>query len=95
MRHNSKPFTLHIQPGWKAGTKLKFEDDGVAFEVTQAEHQTFSRRGNDLHIATLPASPLAIFTGATMDGALAHPAPATRPATRPAKRPARARDARV
>ena len=29
-RHNGKPFTLRIQPGWKAGTKLKFEDDGVS-----------------------------------------------------------------
>ena len=33
VRHNGKPFRLTIQAGWKPGTKLKFEEDRIAFEV--------------------------------------------------------------
>jgi len=55
VRHNGKPFRLAIQPGWKPGTKLKFEDDRIAFEVTQADHAVFTRRVNDLHCSVFPS----------------------------------------
>jgi len=69
---NNKRFTLRIQPGWKAGTKLSFEDDRVAFEVTEQEHAFFVRQGNDLACIASPG-PLGILTGSeheirTLDG---------------------------
>ena len=73
VKHRGKPFQLPIQPGWKAGTKIKFEDDGVAFSIKEAEHETFTRQGNDLHCTVFPSSPWSLFTGdtqqvATLDG---------------------------
>ncbi|KAL1529426.1 hypothetical protein AB1Y20_000374 [Prymnesium parvum] len=59
---NNRQFTLKIQPGWKAGTKLNFEDDQVAFEVTQKEHAFFVLQGNDLTCVAFPG-PLALLTG--------------------------------
>ena len=65
MRHNGQPFQLPIQPGWKAGTKVKFEDQRIAFEIADIEHETFSRVGNDLHCTVFPSTPWAFFTGDT------------------------------
>lgn len=65
VRHNGKEFSLPIQPGWKPGTKVKFDEDRIAFEIKQLEHPTFSRVGNDLHCSVFPSSPLSVFTGET------------------------------
>lgn len=66
VRHNGKPFRLTIQAGWKPGTKLKFEEDRIAFEVTEAEHAVFTRRTNDLHCAVFP-SLTGLLRGETQD----------------------------
>ena len=64
-RHNGKAYELPIQPGYKPGTKIKFDADGIAFELSQAEHATFSRIGNDLHCTVFPSSLLFLFSGET------------------------------
>ena len=51
---NNKRFTLNIQPGWKAGTKLNFEEDRVGFELAEKEHAVFQRLGNDLTTVANP-----------------------------------------
>ena len=38
------PLTLYMQKG----TRITFEDDGVCFQVKEAEHPRFQRQGNDL-----------------------------------------------
>lgn len=53
-----KIITLNIKPGWKAGTKLKFENEGdelpngmtqdIEFVVSEKPHSTYVRSGNDL-----------------------------------------------
>jgi len=63
---NNKRFTLDIQPGWKAGTKLSFADDGIAFELVEKAHSFFVRQGNDLECVAFPG-PFAIVTGSTQD----------------------------
>ena len=45
---DGRSFTIDVQPGWKAGTKIGFDDAGVRFEVAQQDHAVFSRIGNDL-----------------------------------------------
>ena len=45
------------QAGWKAGTKLSFNEDGVAFEVAEKEHSEFARQGNDLVWVATPGEP--------------------------------------
>lgn len=62
--HNGRSFTLDIQPGWKAGTKLTFEEARVVFEVAEAEHRRFTRRGNDLVTVASPAV-TTLFSGST------------------------------
>jgi len=64
--HNGKQFTLEIQPGWKPGTKLRFDNDGVVFELAQQEHERFTRVGNDLCTVAYP-SPISLLTGCTHD----------------------------
>jgi len=54
-----KVLTIEVQPGWKAGTKVRFANMGneqpgsepadVVFVVREKPHPTFSRQGNDLH----------------------------------------------
>ena len=53
----------HSCAGWKAGTKLKFEEDRIAFEIAQSEHAVFTRSGNDLHCVVLPAGVLSVVRG--------------------------------
>ena len=51
--------TIEVRPGWKAGTKIRFEDKGdvltpdaaaadLLFTVVEAPHPVFARRGHDL-----------------------------------------------
>ena len=61
--HQGRTYNIAVQPGWKAGTKIRFDDAGVAFEVRQAEHATFRRVGNDLHCTVFPTSVLHVLTG--------------------------------
>lgn len=61
--HNGRRFTLDIQPGWKAGTKLTFEDARVVFQVEQEDHAVFTRCGNDLSVVCLPASAFGVLSG--------------------------------
>jgi len=63
---NNKRFTLHIQPGWKAGTKLNFEDDRVGFELAAKEHATFQLEGNNLTTVVIP-SVLSLLSGSQQD----------------------------
>uniref|UniRef100_A0A7S2HTU0 J domain-containing protein n=1 Tax=Haptolina brevifila TaxID=156173 RepID=A0A7S2HTU0_9EUKA len=64
-KFNGKPFALNLRPGMKHGTKFKFDDDGVCFELRQEEHQLFTREGDDLACSTFPSSPLSLFRGET------------------------------
>ena len=55
-------YTIHLKPGWKAGTKIKFKQRGrdmppITFVIQEAKHATLERRGNDLvyrHKVVLP-----------------------------------------
>ena len=47
---NGRRFTIDIMPGWKAGTKINYEDAGVSFEVAEKSHGTFTRVANDLSV---------------------------------------------
>jgi DnaJ family protein B protein 4 len=50
--------TIHVKPGWKAGTKVKFDNEGdvlpdgttqdVVFIIQEKPHPKFKRNGNDL-----------------------------------------------
>ena len=46
-----KVFTIQIKPGWKAGTKINFQDEfgQVTFVVQETPHSLFKRVGNNLH----------------------------------------------
>lgn len=55
---SEKIITIDIKPGWKAGTKIKFENEGdelpngltqdIEFVISEKPHTTFKRNGNDL-----------------------------------------------
>nr|XP_037273382.1 dnaJ homolog subfamily B member 1-like [Rhipicephalus microplus] len=54
-----KILTINVKPGWKAGTKIRFEREGdripgrvpadIVFVVRDKPHQLFKRNGADLH----------------------------------------------
>lgn len=48
----SKTYPVHLKPGWKAGTKIKFPGRGrfpeVIFIVKEKKHPRFVRKGDDL-----------------------------------------------
>ena len=73
MKHNGATIPLQVRPGWKAGTKVTYEEHGVCFQIAQAEHSVFTRTGNDLSCAVFPTSPLSLLRGEaqelrTLDG---------------------------
>mmetsp|Transcript_36751 Transcript_36751/g.88221 ORF Transcript_36751/g.88221 Transcript_36751/m.88221 type:complete len:152 (-) Transcript_36751:250-705(-) len=37
-------------PGWKAGTKINYDDANLTFEVAEKPHSRFARHGNDLAV---------------------------------------------
>ncbi|KOO23586.1 DNAj-like subfamily b member 2 [Chrysochromulina tobinii] len=41
-------FRVEVQPGWKPGTKVNFDDRGVRFVVHEQKHERFERYSNDL-----------------------------------------------
>jgi len=53
-----KILTIDVKPGWKAGTKIKFQNEGdemphgenqdLEFVISQKPHSTFQREGDDL-----------------------------------------------
>ena len=53
-----KVVEIAVRPGWKAGTKVTFEKEGderqgeipsdIVFEIAEAKHARFTRRGDDL-----------------------------------------------
>jgi DnaJ family protein B protein 4 len=48
---HEKIFEIEIKPGWKEGTKVKFEDKNignVTFVIMQKKHQKFTRQDGDL-----------------------------------------------
>ena len=56
-----KQFEIPVKPGWKEGTKVRYERDGgyidgyanpcdIVFVIKEKPHQKFKRRGDDLHI---------------------------------------------
>ena len=52
-RSMEKIFTVHLKPGWKAGTKIKFPPTtsfpaGITFVVKEKKHATLKRVGDDL-----------------------------------------------
>jgi len=58
MKEESKVLTINVKPGWKAGTKITFPQEGdqypnkipadVVFIVRDKPHQQFRREGSDL-----------------------------------------------
>jgi len=42
-------FPIQVQRGWKAGTKINFDEARVTFEIAEVAHARFRRDGNDLH----------------------------------------------
>jgi len=78
----AKVLSIHVKPGWRAGTKITFPREGdagpgivpadVVFELRQARHAAFSRKGDDLHyVADLPLKAALVGTVlrvATLDG---------------------------
>lgn len=48
----SKLYTVHLKPGWKSGTKIKFSQRGpypeIVFIVKEKKHPRFDRKGDDL-----------------------------------------------
>uniref|UniRef100_A0A7S4BDI1 J domain-containing protein n=1 Tax=Chrysotila carterae TaxID=13221 RepID=A0A7S4BDI1_CHRCT len=65
VEHAQRRFTLQVQPGWKAGTKVTYEEQRVSFVVAEAEHGTFSRRGNDLVVVLQAPLTDFLFKGST------------------------------
>ena len=58
-----KQFEIAVKPGWKDGTKIRYEQDGgyvdgythpcdIVFIIKEKPHSTFVRRGDELHIKT-------------------------------------------
>jgi hypothetical protein len=61
---NGKTLEIEVKPGWKAGTKVNFEAEGVAYVIAERQHPAFTRHGNDLtHWCFV--SPAQILTGST------------------------------
>jgi DnaJ family protein B protein 4 len=59
VQQREEVLSIDVKPGWKAGTKIRFEDKGdvlapdaaaadLLFTVAEAPHPVFSRRGSDL-----------------------------------------------
>lgn len=81
-RSTDKILTVDIKPGWKAGTKIRFPNEGdefpngttqdIEFVLEEKPHPTFTRRGDDL-VAELELSLLEALSGfsksvKTLDG---------------------------
>mmetsp|Transcript_19160 Transcript_19160/g.52599 ORF Transcript_19160/g.52599 Transcript_19160/m.52599 type:complete len:244 (-) Transcript_19160:447-1178(-) len=52
-KRRQEQYTIHVKPGWKAGTKIKFPQRGryvppITFVVEEAPHATLERRDADL-----------------------------------------------
>ncbi|KAI8889761.1 DnaJ-domain-containing protein [Backusella circina FSU 941] len=47
-RDTEKILSIHIQPGWKAGTKIAFPEEEIEFEVKEKPHPLFTRDGDNL-----------------------------------------------
>ena len=53
-----KALQVNVKPGWKAGTKVTFPEEGdqypgripadVVFIIKERQHETYKRKGNDL-----------------------------------------------
>eukprot|EP00047_Mylnosiga_fluctuans_P003919 m.231680 g.231680 ORF g.231680 m.231680 type:complete len:314 (+) comp12252_c0_seq1:18-959(+) len=71
-----KLFTIHVQPGWKEGTRITFAKDGdqgpnsvpadVVFVVKYKPHARFVRQGNNL-VHTCPVSLSDALTGCILE----------------------------
>lgn len=58
LQPSAKVVEIAVRPGWKAGTKVTFEREGderqgeipsdIVFEIAEAKHARFTRRGDDL-----------------------------------------------
>ena len=59
VQQREEVLSIDVKPGWKAGTKIRFEDKGdvlapdaaaadLLFTVAEAPHAVFARKGNDL-----------------------------------------------
>ncbi|KAL5474714.1 hypothetical protein EMCRGX_G026700 [Ephydatia muelleri] len=58
-RQEDKVITINVKPGWKAGTKITFPQEGdqvagkipqdIVFVVKEKPHSLFTREGNDLY----------------------------------------------
>ena len=51
--------SVDVKPGWKAGTKLTFDEQGqkVTFILEEAPHKWFTRDGDDLRFRALHPEP--------------------------------------
>ncbi|KAF9083009.1 hypothetical protein BGX29_003441 [Mortierella sp. GBA35] len=73
-RTADKILTVDVKPGWKAGTKIRFPNEGdelpngatqdIEFIIEEKPHDTFTRRGDDL-IVDLELTLLEALTGFT------------------------------
>jgi len=72
-RDETKVIEIEVKPGWKAGTKLTFENDGdqdpqtglcadIVFIIQEKPHHQFKRVGNDL-ILQVPVTLTEALTG--------------------------------
>ncbi|KAA0166686.1 hypothetical protein FNF27_07056 [Cafeteria roenbergensis] len=58
LRPEEKLLEIHVKPGWKAGTRITFENEGdqapgvvpadIVFVIAEKHHPRFTREGNDL-----------------------------------------------
>ena len=66
-------FRVEVQPGWKPGTKVNFDDRGVRFVVHEQKHERFERYSNDLATVVTCSLLEVLFNGSqhevrTLDG---------------------------
>lgn len=69
---SDKVLTVNVLPGWKSGTKIRFQDEGdqfpngerqdIEFEIKEKPHPVFTRKGCNLY-TTMTISLLEALTG--------------------------------
>lgn len=64
-QHAGKRYNIQVQPGWKAGTKIKYEAERVHFQIAEKEHHTYRRRGNNLSCIVYCTPLQFLLTGST------------------------------
>lgn len=50
IKKDNKTFEINIIPGWKEGTKINFDEDGLVVILKEKKHDVFTREGDNLKI---------------------------------------------